>query len=79
MSRRSGVPAWTVRWWARRREESSARARSRRPFVAVEIVDSKRSETFLEVITLSGFRVRVPPDVDLEHLRRVLTALEREC
>jgi hypothetical protein len=79
MSRRSGVPAWTVRWWAQRRKKSTARRQSPRPFVAVELIDSKPQETFLEVITPSGFRVRVAPDVDLEHLQRVIRALEPGC
>jgi hypothetical protein len=79
MSRRSGVPAWTVRWWAQRRKKTRARRRSSRPFIAVDLINSKPAETFLEVITPSGLRVRVPPDADLEHLRRVIRALEREC
>jgi hypothetical protein len=43
--------------------------------VTAAIVDSLP----LEVVTASGFRVRVPAEFDADHLRRLLKALEGAC
>ena len=79
LSRRSGLPAWKLRWWQRRLAVVRPR-RGRRAFVAVKVVEpSSGSSRPLELVTESGLRVLVPADFDAGHLRRVLEALEPPC
>lgn len=80
LSRRSGLPVWKLRWWQRRLSEKKPVRRSRRAFLAVEVVTSPgRSCPPLEVITRSGVRILVSVDFDAEHLRRVIKAVEPAC
>jgi hypothetical protein len=80
LSRRSGVPVWTLRWWSRRKPKSRSGRRSASAFVAVAVAEeASREPVPIEVVTTSGWRVRVPPGFDREHLRRVLGALEPAC
>jgi hypothetical protein len=80
LSRRSGLPIWKLYWWRRRLAGHKPLRRSERTFVAVQVVGSAPADGLpLEVITPSGFRVRVPTDFQGEHLRRVLEALEGAC
>ncbi len=80
LSRRSGLPVWTLRWWSRRLVTQSAPRRSVRGFVRVRVVEPPRADgSPLEVITSSGVRILVGPRFDPEHLRRVIRALEAAC
>lgn len=80
LSRRSGVPVWTLRWWQRRlrRAPGPVARTTADTFVAVDIVTS-RDTTPIEVVTRSGRRVTVPPGFDEEHLARLLRALDAGC
>ena len=79
LSRRSGLPAWKLRWW-QRRLAVVRRTRGRRAFEAVKVVEpSTGSRRPLELVTESGVRVLVPAEFDAGHLRRVLEALEPPC
>jgi hypothetical protein len=77
----SGHPIWKLRYWQRRLDRSGRTPKGRaEAFVAVEVTSpSSAGATPLEITTPSGYRVQVPLDVDVEHLRRVLAALERVC
>ena len=79
LSRRSGLPAWKLRWWRRRLAKKSPARTAARTFVPVKIVDSPKGLTPLEVVTASGVRILVPAEFDPGHLRSVLKALERGC
>jgi hypothetical protein len=80
LSRRSGLPAWKLRWWHERLKRHPVPQTPARSFVAVEIADSVRPTCpSIEITTPSGFRMVVPADFDRDHLRRVLQALERAC
>lgn len=80
LSRRSGLPVWTLRWWSRRLASKAARRRSVRGFVRVRVVEPPRADgSPLEVVMPSGLRVLVGPHFDAEHLRRVIRALEAAC
>jgi len=79
LSRRSGVPVWTLRWWAGRGRRSPASRRPRGAFVAVAVREPTQAAAAIEVISPTGWRLRVSADVDSEHLRRVLRALEPPC
>ena len=85
LSRRSGYPAWKLRWWERRFARSRAADARGGGFVAVELTAGSPSAATtgpslaLEVTTPSGHRVAVPRDFDAEHLRRVLQALAASC
>lgn len=80
LSRRSGLPVWTLRWWGRRlaRRPASSRARSSESFVAVELVVPPSAQS-IEVVTRSGHRVSVPSGFDEEHLIRLLRVLDVGC
>ena len=79
-SRRSGHPAWKLRWWQQRFERTRAAEAPGRAFVAVELTDAAPSTpATLEVATPSGHRVSVPAGFDPEHLRRLLRALGASC
>jgi hypothetical protein len=79
LSRRSGVAVWTLRWWARRQAKSPPGRRSG-AFVAVAVSDEAPPEPIpIEVLTPAGWRLRVAPGFDPEHLRQVLHALEPPC
>ena len=79
-SRRSGHPAWKLRWWQRRLERTRAAEARGRAFVALELTDAAPSlPVTLEVTTPSGHRVSVPAGFDPEHLRRLLQVLEASC
>ena len=80
MSRRSGVPVWTLRWWQRRLRRAlgpGARAAAD-AFVAVDIVTSPGTIP-IEVVTRSGRRMTVPRGFDEEHLARLLQVLDAGC
>jgi hypothetical protein len=80
LARRSGQPAWKLRWWQKRRDRARAAAAPANAFVTVELTDSTASPpTSLEVTTPSGHRVSVPAGFDPEHLRRLLQALDASC
>jgi hypothetical protein len=80
LSRRSGLPAWKLRWWHERLQRNPDRQRPAPSIVAVEIADRVRPAcTSIEITTPSGYRVEIPPDFDAEHLRRVLQALGPAC
>jgi hypothetical protein len=80
LSRRSGHPAWKLRWWQKRFGRTQAAEAPGRAFVALEITDTTPSiPVTLEVTTPSGHRVSVPMGFDPEHLRRLLRALEASC
>ena len=84
LCRRSGHPVWKLRYWQRRLEDTAApRPKRARAFVAVEICEPvpavSSSAGAIEITTPSGYRVTVAHDVDAEHLRRVVRALERGC
>jgi len=80
LSGRSGVPVWTLRWWSRRKPKSSSGRRPAGAFVAVAVTEAAiREPVAIEVVTSSGWRLRVAPGFDAEHLRRVLHALEPSC
>jgi hypothetical protein len=72
----SGVPPSTLQWWHRRLQaERKPRRRSR--FVAVKIAQPQAaSADLVEIVLAGGRRVRVSPEFDAEHLRRVVAALE---
>jgi hypothetical protein len=80
LSRRSGVPVWTLRWWQRRlRRASGPGARAAADtFVAVDIV-TLTGTTPIEVMTRSGRRVTVPRGFDEQHLARLLQVLDAGC
>ena len=80
LSRRSGHPAWKLRWWEKRLARTRAAGAPGGAFVAVALTEpTPTPSTTLEVTTPSGCRVQVPPGFDAEHLRRVLQALEVSC
>ncbi len=91
LSRRTGVPAWKLRYWQERLQKDSGKSRippappelppegRQGGFLTVEIVGSSRTATPLELLTPSGFRLLVPVDFDPGHLRRVIAALESGC
>jgi len=80
LARRSGQPAWKLRWWQKRRDRARAATTPAGAFVAVELTDSAPSPSAtLEVTTPAGYRVQVPAHFDPEHLRRVLAVLAAAC
>jgi len=80
LSRRSGVPVWTLRWWSRRKPKSSSGRRPAGAFVAVAVTEAGPPEPVaIEVVTPAGWRLRVAPGFDPEHLRQVLRALAPPC
>jgi len=80
LSRRSGVPVWTLRWWQRRlrRAPGPAARTAADTFVAVDIV-TLTGTTPIEVMTRSGCRVTVPRGFDEQHLARLLQVLDAGC
>lgn len=81
LSRRCGLPAWKLRWWQKRLASPKRRSRrSLRSFAPVHVTNPAPTDSPpLEVVTPSGFRLRVPADFDVDHLRRVVQALEGGC
>jgi hypothetical protein len=79
LSRRSGLPVWKLRWWQRRLGRQGPARRSRRAFVPVKVVESRRGCSQLEVITPSGLRILVPGGFSAEDLRRVVEVLGPPC
>lgn len=81
LSRRSGYPTWKLRWWQKRFERTGGSpAIADRAFVAVEVAEPVRNASAsIEITTPSGYRVQVPREFEVEHLRRVVEALERRC
>ena len=76
LSRRSGLPAWKLRWWHERLKRIPPAQSPVRAFVAIEIAEPARATaSAIELTTPFGFRLAVPPDFDADHLRRVLEAL----
>lgn len=80
LSRHCGLPVWTLRQWQARLSSPPRPRKPSRTFVPVRILPSARAELPpLEVITPSGFRVRVPDGFDEGHLLRLLRTLEAGC
>ena len=81
LSERSGHPTWKLRWWQKRFERTGGSGHARSgSFAAVEVTAAAPNPGgSIEITTPSGYRVQVGPDVDTEHLRRVMQALERGC
>ena len=80
LSRRSGHPAWKLRWWQGRLERNPLSKEPARAFVAVEISQRERSDPgAITITTPSGYRIEVASDINGEQLRRVVGALERRC
>jgi hypothetical protein len=80
LSRRSGVAVWTLRWWARRQAKPLASRRPAGAFVAVAVTEAAPPEPVaIEVVTAAGWRLRVGPGFDPEHLRQLLQALVPPC
>ncbi len=77
----SGHAVWKLRYWQRRLERGGRTSqRHARAFVAVEVTEPAGiPDAPIDITTPSGYRVQVPRDFDVEHLRRVLEALERRC
>lgn len=77
----SGHPVWKLRYWQRRLEGGGRTSqRHARAFVAVEVTPLPGIPGApIEITTPAGYRVQVPRDFDVEHLRRVLEALEHRC
>ena len=80
LSRRSALPVWKLHFWHRRLSSKRPTRRSRRGFVAVQVVESPPVNCPpLEVITPSGVRIVVSGDFNDEHLKRVIKAVEPGC
>ena len=80
LSRRSGLAVWKLHFWRRRLSAKRPTRRSRRGFVAVEVVASPPVRCPpLEVITPSGVRILVSGDFNDEHLKRVIKAVTPGC
>ena len=77
LSRRSGVPAGTLGWWAAklRRQRGS---RSHVEFVELKVSDvSPAPRTRVEIVTRSERRILVDLDANPEHVARLVAALEQ--
>ena len=80
LSRRSGLPAWKLRWWHERLKRNPSPQTVARSFVAVEIADTLGpTGASIELTTPSGIRLTVPAEFDADHLRRVLQVLAAAC
>ena len=80
LSRRSGHPAWKLRWWQGRLERNPLPQEPARAFVAVELAGRDRGHTSaITITTPAGYRIEVASDIATEQLRRVVDALERRC
>ena len=77
LSRRSGLPAWKLRWWHKRFASDEVDGESR--FAQVEVVEPQQHRPPLEVVVASGARIVVPADFDAGHLRRLVKALGEPC
>ena len=79
-ARKIGVRETTLRWWAWRlksKRDSAARAASAvSPLTFVEMTTSVPSEP-LEVVLMSGVRIRLAPDFDADAMKRLLDVLDR--
>jgi hypothetical protein len=79
LSRRSGYPSWKLRWWQKRFERTGS-SPGTAAFVAVEVAEPiGTASASIEITTPTGYRVQVPREFDVEHLRQVVEALERRC
>jgi hypothetical protein len=80
LAERSGESAGTLSWWSHRLRQEAARKKSR---AFVELVPAGRRRGTeaedLEVVLLSGRRIRIGGGFDEAVLRRVVAVLEREC
>jgi transposase-like protein len=80
-----GITTWTLYYWRKRlaRDERPARRRRRMrrvrlaPVHVVASAEGNRGD--LEVLLASGDRVRVPPEVSADTLRRVVEVLRTAC
>lgn len=80
LARRSGHPAWKLRWWQKRFAHTPALVARGRAFVAVEVTESRGTPSpAITILTPSGYRLEVGSEIDPEHLRRVVAALEPRC
>ena len=80
LARRAGHPQWKLRWWQKRFARTRPGTTLRGPaIVAVEVTESLRRSGVIAITTPSGFRLEVASDVEAEHLRQVVAALEPRC
>jgi transposase len=74
---RVGVNPATLRWWSSRLRRVPAHGGTDSavpPLTFVEMTHATRSEP-IEVVLVSGVRVRVPSDFDAAHVARLLDVL----
>jgi len=80
LSRRSGLPVWKLRWWQKRLARADPSRTPTPTFVPVRLVTSAPElDPPLEVITPSGFRIRIPPGFATDDLCRLVKVLETPC
>lgn len=77
LSRRSGLPAWKLRWWHKRFASDEIGRGGRFPQVVV--VEPQQQRPPLEVVLASGARIVVPAEFDAGHLKRLLKTLSEPC
>jgi len=77
LSRRSGLPAWKLRWWQRRFASDEIGRGGR--FAQVVVVEPQQHRPALEVVLASAARIVVPADFDAGHLKRLVKALSEPC
>jgi len=76
-ARREGVNESTLRWWSSRLRVAERDAGAVvSPLTFVELTAAAHSEP-IEVILVSGVRLRLPPDFDAPAVERLLGVLER--
>ncbi len=85
-ARRRGLSESSLRWWkwqlgsgprrAPARASTAAPAATLSPLTFVEMTAAVPSET-LEVVLVSGVRLRIPAGFDISAVERVLDALQR--
>ncbi len=86
---RHGIAADRVNWWLRRLARTptaTQRSAGQVPFAPVKVLASKAVKpaapavgSSLEVVLRGGRAVRVGPEFDPAHLRRVIAAIEGEA
>src|SRR5262245_47840105 len=78
-----GVTPWVRYYWRQRlaRQDRPVRRRSRRvPFARVRVVSEVRPEAEdLEIVLVSGDRIRIPAAASVETVRRVIQVLRGGC
>ena len=80
LSRRSGVPLWTLRWWQKRFARTDPSQDRTATFVPVHIVaPPPPTDAPFELITPSGFRIRIPAGFAADELSRLVKVLDPQC